>query len=191
MNSYSVKRGMQWVQWARLLAALGICLAAIPPAQAASALCKPIESATFANRVHVRCEQAVLPGGLTYFAVSTVDPRFASRALSVMEAAQVSDKVVRVTFEPGDSTGPSFDCALADCRPLSAIVLVEDLPPPRPLRCQLDPTDVGCPAYCRANDDMNCPGYCTRHATDPDCAKDPVERCDKYPRSPGCNDARK
>ena len=155
-------------------------------AQQTRALCKPIETATFPERIHVRCQYPVA-GGFVYFAASTAEPRFASRALSVMEAAQVSDKVVLVGFDPADTvSGAGFGCAVADCRPLLSIVLVENPPPPAPARCDINPNDTGCPGYCSTHDDMNCEGYCRRHPTDPECVMPLPDRCERYPHSPGC-----
>ena len=164
---------------------LGLCSVSGVSAQPTRALCKPIEAATFPERIHVRCQYPI--AGFVYFAASAAEPRFASRALSVMEAAQVSDKVVLVGFDPTDTlSGPVFGCAVADCRPLLSIVLVENPPPPAPGRCEVNPNDIGCPAYCTAHDDMNCEGYCRRHPQDPDCALPLPDRCDRYPRAPGC-----
>lgn len=173
-----------------LLFGIGLFGASGVSAQQTRALCKPIESATFPERIHVRCQYPVI-GGFVYFAASTAEPRFASRALSVMEAAQVSDKVVLVVFDPADTvSGAGFGCAVADCRPLLSIALVENPPPSAPTRCDINPNDTGCPGYCSTRDDMNCEGYCHRHPTDPDCAMPPKDRCEKFPRSCPKNPAR-
>jgi hypothetical protein len=136
----------------------GTILTNVAAAQAKFAPCKPIEAATFSNRVHVRCESAV-DGKFFFFAVSTAaDPKFAARALSVIEAGQLGDKFLSILFDPSDTSGDSFGCLAADCRPLLAVSLTED----RPGKCDIDNTQKSCPGFCAsvANKDRSCPGFC-------------------------------
>jgi hypothetical protein len=52
--------------------------------------CTPIGTATFQNRVHVRCAASV--GGISYFATSTSDSGCAARILSLGASAQVAGR---------------------------------------------------------------------------------------------------
>jgi len=171
--------------------------------------CKPVEAATFANRVHVRCESPV-DGKFSFFAVSTNDPKLAARTLSVIEAGQLGDKFIFVLFDPNDTSGPGFGCLLADCRPIKAAILTEE----RPGKCSIDntqkscpgfcaagtnnssdrscpgfcaahPNDRQCPAFCSTHDDMSCPGNCARHPDDVRCGATSDECANRH--LPGCN----
>jgi hypothetical protein len=142
----------------------------------------------------VKCESPV-DGKFTYFAASaTSDPRFAARALSIVEAAQLGDKYLNVLFDPNDQSGQAYGCALVDCRPLLAVVLRESYPD----KCEIDVTQPGCPGFCaatgdndptcpgfcRTHDTIDCPGYCKRHPNDLDCKLD-SDRC-RNAKLPGC-----
>lgn len=106
-------------------------------AQEKSAACKPVETAVFANRIHVQCEFPV-DGKFLFFAAPTLEPKFANRALSVILSAQMSGKVVTVVFdplmEPVDGSGNTFGCLANDCRRLLAISMADGMaaPPPPP-----------------------------------------------------------
>lgn len=175
--------------------------------------CKPVEAATFSNRVHVKC-QAAVDGQFLYFAAPTsADPKFAARVLSVIEAGQLGDKYIMVLFDPNDQSGPNFGCLLADCRPMSAAILSEERPgacsidntqkacpgfcaagtnnssdPSCPGYCAAHPDDRQCPAYCSTHDDMSCPGNCLRYKN-PQCPAPPKEKdpCRQNKNLPGCD----
>jgi hypothetical protein len=186
---------------ALMLGCVGLTNSAI--AQQKWSPCKPVEAATYATRIHVKCESAV-DRKFWYFAVSTADSKFAARALSVIEAGQLGDKFVRVLFDPSDQSGPAFGCAISDCRPMAAAILTES----RPAKCDTDDTQRGCSGFCAANgnNDLRCPGYCAAHpnvhgcpgsCTTHDtptcpgyCARHPSEAiCDPRclnPSTPGC-----
>jgi hypothetical protein len=157
--------------------------------------CKPVESATFSNRVAVRCESPV-DGKFSFFAVSTKDdPKLAARALSVIEAGQLGDKFIMVLFDPNDQTGNNFGCLLADCRPMKAAILTEE----RPGKCSIDNTQKGCPGFCAADgnnsNDRSCPGFCAAHPDDRQCpgycsTHDDMTcpgNCTRHPTNPKCN----
>jgi len=178
-----------WIGITAVLMLLGFSGAAT--AQQKWAACKPIETASFANRVHVRCEQPV-DGKFTFFSVSTADPRLAARALSVFEAGQLGDKYVNVLFDPADQSGVAFGCLAHDCRAFTGVALRESLPgaceinsvqPSCPGFCNAQPNAPGCPRYCGRNDDINCRGFCTRHPNDPECQPD---KCGANRRLAGC-----
>src|SRR5258706_15958550 len=81
------------------------------------ASCKPTEAASSSARVTVRCETRI-DKRFRYFAVSTEqDPRFAARALSIIEAAQLGDKYLNILFDANDTTGQQWGCTPSDCRP--------------------------------------------------------------------------
>lgn len=157
--------------------------------------CKPIEAATYANRIHVRCEQPI-DDRFAFFAAATSDAKFAARALSVIEAAQLGDKFVYILFDPDDLTGAAFGCLNTDCRTIQAVTMSET-PLPPPDRCVFDTNRVGCPGYCAAHDDIHCPGFCNRHPTERGCPNfctaHPTERgcpnfCDTHPSDRDCRD---
>ena len=112
-----------------------LCQTAEVRAAEKSAACKPVQSAVFANRIHVQCELPV-DGKFPYFAAPTSEPRFANRALSVILIAQESGKVVTLVFDPlvdpVDDARQSFGCDPGDCRKILAIILDENTMPPVP-----------------------------------------------------------
>jgi hypothetical protein len=173
------------------------CLAftQIAVAQDKFAPCKPVQAATYSNRVHVRCEAAV-DGIFLFFAVSTKDdPKFAARVLSVIEAGQLGDKYILVLFDPNDKSGPNFGCLLADCRPIKGAILSEE----RPGKCSIDNTQKGCPGFCAAgtnnSSDRSCPGFCAAHPDDRQCpaycsTHDDMScagNCSRHPNNPRCD----
>lgn len=93
-----------------VLSAVGNPCAAAPTTTS----CVPEEVGTYANYIYVRCAAAV--GGITTFAAPTSDATHASRLLSLLSTAQVAGRTLRLTYDPADTTGPSFGCAAKDCR---------------------------------------------------------------------------
>ena len=81
--------------------------------------CTPVEIATYQVRLHVRCAAAV--GGITFFAVGTLDTANASRVLAVLTAAQIAGRTLNILFDPADQSGAAIGCATADCRLIRAI----------------------------------------------------------------------
>lgn len=74
------------------------------------------------SRLHIRCSPAV--DGYTFFAVPWSNTEFLNQSLSVATAAIAYKKTINVRYNPSDkSTGPTFDCAAGDCRPLMGITL--------------------------------------------------------------------
>jgi hypothetical protein len=136
-----------------------------------NAPCKPIEVGSVPARIHLKCEKP-LDNRFNFFYLQTADdPRFAARALSVIEAAQLGDKFLTIQFDARFTLGNQLGCPLGElCRPLLAVTMVET-PISTPGRCAFDPNRVGCPAYCANTDDVNCPGFCTRHPGAQDCGK--------------------
>lgn len=136
-------------------------------AQAKWSACKPVESATFVERIHVRCDTPV-DTKFFFFSASTQDSKFSARALSVIEAGQLSGKFIRVLFDPNDQSGNDFGCLVTDCRRMTAVVLIDTTPD----KCEIDSTQKGCPGYCAANgaNDSSCPQFCTSNPNRPPCS---------------------
>jgi hypothetical protein len=134
-----------------------------------SAPCKPIESGSVPERIHVRCERAIDNRFNLFFVSATGDPRFAARALSVIEAAQLGDKFLTIQFDAQTRLQSQIGCPLGEiCRTLLAVTMVET-PIPQPNRCIFNQNRPGCAAYCAQHDDISCAGFCTRQPTDPGC----------------------
>jgi hypothetical protein len=76
--------------------------------------CTPVEVVTYPARLHVRCAAAV--GGISFFAVATQDTAYAARVLSVLTAAQVAGRTLRILYEPADQSGAAVGCLATDCR---------------------------------------------------------------------------
>ncbi|MDE3012439.1 MAG: hypothetical protein KGI67_16275, partial [Pseudomonadota bacterium] len=140
-----------------LLFALIALWPAAASAQEKMAACRPVETAVFQNRIHVRCETPV-DKRFPFFAVSTVDPRSANRFLSVAETAQVTERFVMVDFDSNDTSGSAFGCGADNCRVARAILLIDEVPS----ACSIDSSARGCPGFCPSvnNNDISCPGYC-------------------------------
>jgi hypothetical protein len=193
-----------------VVASLAACLAFTDKAVAQKkwSPCKPVESATFAERIHVRCESAV-DGKFSFFAASTNDSKFAARALSVIEAGQLAGKYISVLFDPSDLSGQAFGCLTKDCRTMSAVVLVDNLPDKCeidntqkgcpgyctvsgttdrscPQFCTANPDVKGCPGYCQNHDDISCPGFCRRHTDNKACQRNSDECLNQH--LAGCNE---
>lgn len=83
-------------------------------APAAWTSCTPIQAATFSNRVHVRCAEAV--SGISFFAATTTDQAFAARVLSLVSTAQVAGKTLAIQYNPADTSGAAVGCLASDCR---------------------------------------------------------------------------
>ena len=90
------------------------CFSAPAFAASANTGCTPEEVAVFANRIHVRCAAAV--GGVSFFAVPTVDAPHAARMLSLLSTAHVAGRTLNLTYETDANAGSSFGCAQNDCR---------------------------------------------------------------------------
>ncbi|HET7437339.1 MAG TPA: hypothetical protein VFN10_21720 [Thermoanaerobaculia bacterium] len=92
-----------------------------PAAHATNFTCNPINVASFANRVHVQCGPGA--GVLVFFAVSTANPATAQRFVEISTAALVNNKSLLIQFDPANATGPSFGCAINNCRPAASIFI--------------------------------------------------------------------
>jgi len=146
--------------------------------------CKPIEAGSLPARIHLKCEKAI-DNRFNYFFVSTGDDaRFAARALSVIEAAQLGDKFLTIQFDARFTLQNQLGCPFGEvCRPLQAVTMVET-PIPAPGRCVFDSNRVGCPAYCANTDDIHCAGFCARHPGGQGCGN----VCAQHPESRQCTD---
>ena len=148
---------------ARVIAGLAVAVSLLwltgaVRAQQKSAACKVVESAVFANRIHVRCEYPV-DGKFLYFAAPTADPdpKFVNRVLSVILLAQQSGKVVNIEFDPlidpVDFKGRWFGCNSNNCRRILAILLDDgtQAPPPPALPPPPQPSTANrnCVSRCR------------------------------------------
>jgi hypothetical protein len=94
------------------------------PARAANTwvLCTITEAGHMdANRVHVACSNS--PGGFRYFAVRNADAELANRLLSFGTTSLVHGLDLYILFDPNDNSGPTFGCAVHDCRPAKAVAV--------------------------------------------------------------------
>ena len=78
--------------------------------------CTPVQVAVFTNasRLHVRCAASV--GGISFFALSTVNAPLAARVLSILTTAQVAGRTLGIRYNPADTSGTSIGCEASDCR---------------------------------------------------------------------------
>ena len=110
-----------------LLASMAVALLTLAPARmsfAASTFstCKPVEVATYAERIHVRCVQAT-SGGIVFFAVATANSAHAARILSSLLMTHTVGKNIVVEFDPSDTSGTAFGCMAHDCRRLLSVAV--------------------------------------------------------------------
>jgi hypothetical protein len=159
------------------------------------------------DHIHVVCE-APVDGKFPFFAVSTLDAKVANRMMALMQAAQLSDRYLRILFDAADTSGTAFGCNANNCRAIKALASIDRTPD----RCEINATsrgcagfcaaiannditcpgfcaaisnnDITCPGFCSSHDDRRCPQFCTRHPTDPKCTApaDPVDPCTANPR---------
>jgi hypothetical protein len=178
-----------------LLPCIAVLLSLVAPDASAAPLwvsCKPVETAVFSNRIHVRCATPV-DGRFAFFAAATTDARNAARILAVIEGAHLADKPLNVYFDPADTSLASIGCQAADCRPIIAIAIEEDMMPPD--TCAFDNTRPGCANYCTAHpDEPGCPKYCATHNDPASCGKNCAQwdiptcpgYCGRHPDAPKC-----
>lgn len=84
--------------------------------------CTPVSSASFDNRVHVRCSAAV--SGILYFAVATSDANRAARALALFSTAQSLGRDLRIFYDPANTSGSALGCLVSDCRLADGVELL-------------------------------------------------------------------
>jgi hypothetical protein len=133
-----------------------LCSATNSLAQEKWALCKPVETMSYATRVHVKCATPV-DGVFWYFAASTQDARFASRMLNVSMVGQVAEKTLAILFDPADQSGAAFGCQPNDCRTARAVGISEAAAPEpaRPVRPDRRSTArEECLAICKEKEDV-------------------------------------
>lgn len=133
-HSYRKGSGLSWHRsgrlsissgfWAVVTSAL-LALYSTTPAFAAPTFhtCKSLDVSTYAERIHVRCNVAA-SGGIVYFAVATANSAHAARMLSVLTTAHLTQKSIRVEFDPNDTSGTAFGCQAHDCRRLLSVGLL-------------------------------------------------------------------
>jgi hypothetical protein len=83
-------------------------------------VCKSVEVMTYDVRVHVRCDKAAA-GGIVFFAASTANSQHAARILSVLLMAHTTARPIAIQYDPSDTSGSDFGCAVTDCRRLLAV----------------------------------------------------------------------
>jgi hypothetical protein len=83
--------------------------------------CTPVDVATYAERVHVRCTSSI--SGVRFFAVATTDAPAAARFVSVATSALVAGRTLTVLYDPADTSGPTFGCQTSDCRRALALAI--------------------------------------------------------------------
>lgn len=98
--------------------------------KAASGTCIPEHVGEIQQRVHIRCEKAIMDGANTifYIAVPTTGTleqiQHANRLLSIGMAALASGKSINISFIDGDVSGASYGCGATDCRkPVSFFIM--------------------------------------------------------------------
>jgi hypothetical protein len=89
-------------------------------AQSTTADCTPTLVGTVLARVHVRCATPV-SGGVIFFAVRAADTPFADRFLKIASDALIAKRTLVIHYDPNDTTGPVWGCAIVECRPASGI----------------------------------------------------------------------
>jgi hypothetical protein len=95
--------------------------AAHPPAREAESMCVPVSVAVFNNRIHVECLNGA---AFRFFAAPVGDPN-ASEFLTALSTAMSSIPImeVRIGYYDDTTSGPSFGCAVSDCRKISYLVV--------------------------------------------------------------------
>jgi hypothetical protein len=87
--------------------------------------CTPVQVATYAGRIHVRCTTGL--NGITFFAIPTSrsadEAAFANRAIAVANAALVAGRRLSILYDYADQSGASVGCQLGDCRIALAVAL--------------------------------------------------------------------
>lgn len=85
--------------------------------------------AVFTNRIHVFCSSTTpvagapaLDANILWFSVPTApDSAGSSRFLSLLQTAVLSAKPIWLMVDPTDTSGSSFGCGTANCRPIYAV----------------------------------------------------------------------
>jgi hypothetical protein len=109
----------------RLIAVVTAALLVLGSASRSSAAstfytCKSVDVHSFAERIHVRCNQPT-GGGIVFFAVSTANSAHAARILSVLMTAHLTGRNIVVEYDPNDTSGTAFGCQAHDCRRLLSV----------------------------------------------------------------------
>jgi hypothetical protein len=99
--------------------AIGVIVSPVS-AQATTADCTPTLVGTVLARVHVRCA-APVSGGVIFFAARTGDMPFADRFLKLASDALIAKRTLVIHYDPNDTSGPTWGCAIVECRPASGI----------------------------------------------------------------------
>ena len=108
----------------RMLGLVVVCLfvGAVRANAQANFTCNPVNVASFASRVHVKCNPG--DGPIVFFAVSTANTATAQRFEDLALSALINNKTLTLQFNPADvTTGPVFGCASSNCRAASAIFI--------------------------------------------------------------------
>lgn len=73
-------------------------------------------------RVAVRCN-ASTNGGIQWFSFRTADdPDHARMLLSMLTAAKIAGRTIKLGFDPMDTTGMTWGCGY-DCRPMLQVIM--------------------------------------------------------------------
>ena len=83
-------------------------------------VCRPVDVAAYASRVHVNCASSAA-GGIRYFAVKASNP-FSKSFLAIANSALVAGKSLKVMFE-ASASGNSYGCKSSSCRPAQGIMI--------------------------------------------------------------------
>jgi hypothetical protein len=105
-----------------LLAIAVSCTLVAPNVSAETFNCTPIRVDAMTDHVDVLCSPGTSSSpSIIFFAVATSNADNAQRFLTLATAAMLNNKPLSFLYSMSDTTGPSFGCALADCRPVSGI----------------------------------------------------------------------
>jgi hypothetical protein len=91
--------------------------------------CKPVESMIFLGvRFHVKCDQGWTNPSTSheyrYFAITTSSSTQVEQAMSMVQAAQIAGKRVKLRIKSSSASNPS-GCQTDDCRAFVAIGVVD------------------------------------------------------------------
>lgn len=93
--------------------------------------CTPSQASAYSVRAGVKCTTLFDDGDgngvntIQYFAVDTTDEQFSNRVSAMLLASVTSNKVVRVLYDPQDTSGSSYGCDPSNCRRLQAVNIVK------------------------------------------------------------------
>lgn len=86
--------------------------------------CRAQGVAVYTQRVHIRCANSA--GAIRYFAMrSSANRDFVNRTLTVANTAVVAGKIIKIQYNPNDTSGQNVGCGAADCRLIQAVEIIQ------------------------------------------------------------------